>query len=296
MQKTGQPLNKKQRVYVQFPDMGLGNKMLLWARGFVFAHKFRLEFFCSSWWGIHPGSWIRNEKHKRLYWNYFINDSLLKKIRLCYYKLISKKIYEAETLLNISGNQLYCFSIAVATQDYFRDIKPYRAQVKDALYQLLQPSLLKELNSCEPPAIGIHIRRGDFKLGSTLTPVEYFRDCILSIRKIAGNELPAEIFTDADDEEIAAVLELPSVKVACKKADILDILLLSKSRICIMSIGSTFSFWGGFLSEGIVLSNPGEWHPPLRPAAINSSAYEGRFDPGAEPDPELVKQILQIKI
>jgi hypothetical protein len=92
---------------------------------------------------------------------------------------------------------------------------------------------------------------------------------------VTGKELPVTIFTDANAAEINRLLSIGNITVAANHADIVDILLLSRSKICILSISSTFSFWAGFLSNGIVLKHPDEWHPELRPVTINSVHYEG---------------------
>jgi hypothetical protein len=289
------PVNPKQKVYASFPDTGLGNKLLIWAKAFVFAQKHRLEFFCAPWWGIHVGSWIRNEKQKRLYLGYFKEDSWMKRIRLLFFQRRAQVIDEPATLVD-TAVVLYRFKTVVTSADYFECIKPYRQEVKEALYGMLQPALRQELESMVAPVIGVHIRRGDFKFGSTLTPLSFFIDSIRAIRHAHGRELPVTVFTDAYADELSELLALPAVSISAAKADIVDILLLSRSKICVLSISSTFSFWGGFLSEGIVLLHPDEWHPTLRPGNVNALHYEGRFNPAIEMEPALLQQIKEISI
>lgn len=287
-------IKQTQKVYASFPDTGLGNKLLIWAKAFAFAHKHRLELFCGAWWGIHIGSWIRNEKKKRLYLGYFREDGWGKRVRLFLFKRRSKQIFEPNELVQVSEPVLYCFREVITSTDYFEQIKPYRAEVKEAMYTMLQPALKNQLENLPAPVIGIHIRRGDFKLGSTLTPLSYFINCIHVLRNASGKELPVTVFTDAHATEIEELLALPAVSVSNAKADILDILQLSRSKICILSISSTFSFWGGFLSDGIVLMHPDEWHPALRPMLINQQHYEGKFDPLSPMNAQLLQQIKQI--
>lgn len=287
------PVNPKQKVYASFPDTGLGNKLLIWAKAFVFAQKHRLEFFCAPWWGIHVGSWIRNEKQKRLYLGYFKEDSWMKRIRLLFFQRRAQVIDEPTTLVD-TAVVLYRFKTVVTSADYFECIKPYRQEVKEALYGMLQPALRQELESMVAPVIGVHIRRGDFKFGSTLTPLSFFIDSIRAIRRAHGRELPVTVFTDAYADELSELLALPAVSISAAKADIVDILLLSRSKICVLSISSTFSFWGGFLSEGIVLQHPDEWHPTLRPLSVNDQHYEGKFDPSLPINEQLFQQLKQV--
>lgn len=286
----------QQRVYAKFPDTGLGNKLLVWAKAFAFSQTHQLELYCSKWWGVHLGSWIRNEKQKRLYLGYFREDSFLKKIRLFIFRLRARIIAEPNDLIKTDKAILYQFNEVVTSRDYFEKIKPFREEIKRRLIELLTPELQKELAALESPVIGIHIRRGDFKFGSTMTPLSYFIDVIAALRKQCGKELPVTVFTDAFEHEISDLLKLPSVMLSSAKADILDILQLSRSKICVLSISSTFSFWGGFLSDGIVLTHPDEWHPSLRPVEINNYLYEGKFDPALPVSPILYQQLMQISI
>jgi hypothetical protein len=286
--------DSEQKVYASFPDTGLGNKLLIWARAYVFARTHQLELFCSAWWGIHPGSWIRNEKRKRLYIGYFKEDSLVKRIRLLFFRRKAKLIQEPLSLNVDSVPVLYCFRQVVTSSDYFELIKPMRNEVGAAFYNLLRPSLHEALKRMSAPVIGVHIRRGDFKLGSALTPLLFFIDSIRVIREACGRELPVTVFTDAHRYEIEELLALPGIEICNSKADVLDILLLSQSKICILSISSTFSFWGGFLSNGILLMHPDEWHPALRPKEVNEFSYEGKFNPSLPLDSVLHEQLKQI--
>lgn len=288
------PVNSNQKVYASFPDTGLGNKLLIWAKAFVFAQQHQLEFFCASWWGIHVGSWIRNEKQKRLYLGYFKEDGWGKRMRLYFFRRKAKVIDEPTAVIADAIPVLYRFKTVVTSTDYFETIKPYRQEVKAALYALLQPSLLQELEATAAPVIGVHIRRGDFKFGSTLTPLSFFVETIQVIRRVHGTALPVTVFTDAHADELSDLLALPAVSISKAKADILDILLLSRSKVCVLSISSTFSFWGGFLSDGIVLMHPEEWHPALRPASVNVQHYEGRLDPSFPMNEQLLHQLKQI--
>jgi hypothetical protein len=271
-------MKMKNKVYVKFPKRGLGNMLLIWARAFAFARQHNLDMFIGKWWGIRWGVWFRKEKYKRFYWGYFKEDGILKRLRLFSFQLTATKVIEPKDFLkDIDGKNLFIFKDFESHGDYFKVLKPYRTEIKQALYDMLSPGIKKQLHQYEKPVIGVHIRRGDFKFGCTITPTKFFRDAIVNIRTITSQQLPVTIFTDALPEEISELLEMPFVKIAEPKADILDILLLSQSDICILSIGSTFSFWAAFLSDGIVLKHPDEWHPEIRPANVNSEFFEGNF-------------------
>lgn len=286
----------KDKVYSRLPKAGLGNKMLVWARGCVFAYKNNLELFTSAWWSVQLGPWIRREKQKRLYWGYFNEDSLFAKLKYYFFRFICEvevepRVFDAKS----QKRKLYVFNSLIHSEDndYFKELKPYRQHIKNELYKRINPALLQQLDKYSTPAIGIHVRRGDFKLGSKVTPISFFVDAINSVRSVSGKILPVTIFTDASKDEIEDLLSLPCVDVAVPKQDILDILLLSKSDICILSINSTFSSWAAFLNDGIILKHPEEWNPDIRPGTVNNIHYEGYFDPSKKMDESLKAQIIK---
>ncbi len=294
-------MQKNSKVFARLPAAGLGNKMLVWARAFVFSRQYGMELFVSAWWGINAGAWLRLEKKKRVYLGTFKEDSLRKRSSLFLFRLRARSVTEPafdsiqeERAGSIPDQKtLYIFEKLFTDADYFKELRPWREEIREEIHRMLFPALRTELDSLESPVIGIHVRRGDFKRGSTLTPEEFFVRAIEALRETAGKELPVTVFTDAEPGELTRLFSLPSVKVATPKADLLDILLLSRSRICILSISSSFSLWAGFLSEGIVLQHPDEWHPVLRPSSVNEKHYEGRFDPSGNMDLRLREQLTR---
>jgi hypothetical protein len=54
-----------------------------------------------------------------------------------------------------------------------------------------------------------------------------------------------------------------------------DMLVLSKSKIIITSMGSTFSYWAAFLSDADVINNPLDVHPRLR---NENNLFEGTLE------------------
>jgi len=254
------------KVFVKFPKAGLGNMLLTWSRGYIFANLNNLELFTSSWTRIHAGAWLRRERKKRLYKGYFKEKSVLKSALFFFSCMVKKKIHEppVEKIANINGDTVYIFDKIFTDYDFFKEVRPYRKMVRDGLYNQLQPSLQIRLESYEKPEIGIHIRRGDFTRGSTLTPLSFFIEVVNGIRQQIGIAMPVTLFTDAKPGELKELLDLPFVSLAEQKEDILDIFLLARSRIVVLSIGSSFSYWAAFLSEGIIIKHPGEWHTPFR--------------------------------
>src|SRR6202008_751210 len=98
------------------------------------------------------------------------------------------------------------------------------------------------------------------------------------IREYANEELSVTVFTDALPEEIAAVVALPNVVIAENKPDIIDILLLSQSKIMMLSSTSTFGYWAAFLSDAVVLRHQSDWLTTIRTAKEGSPYTEIKWD------------------
>lgn len=257
-----------QKVYVKFPKVGLGNMLLVWARAIVFARLNNLTCFTSSWWGLHWGALFRREKKKRLYRNYFVETPLWQRwvIQLCCaVKKVQndppvKKVIES----NSKKTEVYLFNKVLTGGDVFGDIRDHDLLVKEELDKLLTAAMKSKLKEYKIPVIGVHIRRGDFKLGNQTTSLEYFIKGIQVIRTILDEEVPVTVFTDAYEHELVELLQLPNIHIAEDKPDILDILLLSKSRIMILSRSSTFGYWAAYLSNAVVIRPSNDWQPLIK--------------------------------
>lgn len=267
------------KVYVRLPRVGLGNMLLTWSRGYVFSKLNHLELYTSYWAGVRPGAWLRGEKKKRIYYGYFKEEPVIKRTRLLGYLVFRNKIYEPPVvrLENINAETLFVFNKIFIEYDFFKDLRPYKKTIQEGLFAMLNEKLKKSFDRYEKPVIGVHIRRGDFKIGCKITPVSFFAEVIESIRSDIKEHLPVTVFTDGDFEEIEPLFKLGGVKLAEPKSDILDILLLASSKILITSIGSTFSYWGAFLSEGIIIKHPEEWHAPFRLENDNNFLSEAKW-------------------
>lgn len=293
-------------VFARLPYTGLGNMLLVWAHALVFSRLNELPLMTSGWGHIHIGPIIRRERHRRFYGRYFdpVDAIPLWKKWLalsCYAKIHEPEITELSALPG--KHSLYVFSHIPHWRDYFGSIREHRDLVHSTLLRMLKPHYRERLMQLERPWIGVHIRRGDFralqsgenfsKVGLVRTPLEYFRELIMGIRQIHGTDLPVTVFSDGYDEELQEILSLPGVGRATREADIVDLLLLARSRLLIASAGSTFSYWAGFLTDAPVLLHPDHIHMPLRPSEVNKRYFEGGVRGPAETWPELLKQNIQ---
>jgi hypothetical protein len=280
------------KVYVKFPKTGLGNLMLVWARACVFAHLNELPLITSPWWAFRWGAWIRNEKRKRLYWGYFKENTYFDRWIIQLNRINHTEVYEPEIkkVENSSKRNLFIFNQVIVDNDLFLPIREHSAFIMQELNEILNPTLKKELERFEVPVISVHIRRGDFKMGNPITPESFFIESIDKIRSAAKGNLPVTIFTDANEDEIKNVLAIPNTKLSVVKADILDILLMSKSKFIILSQSSTFSYWAAYLSDAIIIIPSEDWQKKIKEAPIHSNYKEIR----GIPDEKVLKEIISL--
>lgn len=245
------------KVFVKFPKTGLGNMMLVWAHAIVFARMNGLEVVTTSWWGFRWGALFRGEKRKRFYRNYFKETGFVKR-NLCRWKLLFTEVIKDPDISELTSaekksNKIFLFQKMIRDGYLFRFLLNHQPLIKEELYKILNDQRKQELSKYPNPVIAVHIRRGDFKISNQTTPLSYFINAIKAIRESTKNVLPVTIFTDAENSELKEILELPEISVAKDKADVLDILLMSKSKILILSKDSTFSYWAAFLSDAFVI-------------------------------------------
>ena len=269
------------QVYIRFPKTGLGNMLLVWARGVVFSGINQMEYKTSSWWGLRWGALLRRKQKKRLYWNYFKETPFLQQCILQLKYCFGKTIKEPQVAViadNAKSDDLYVFNKVITDNDLFGQLRAHERLIAKELDNILSERIKKILASAKNPVIGIHVRRGDFKVGNPITTNEFFIKGINLILKVAGTNWPVTVFTDAEKFEIQDILSLPNVEIAAENPDIVDILLLSKSKIMLLSQCSTFSYWGAFLSQAVVIRPLSNWKKKKKNESPDSGYCEIKWD------------------
>ena len=93
--------------------------------------------------------------------------------------------------------------------------------------------------------------------------------------------MPVSVFTDGYVQEFNRLFGLKNIILAEKNPDIVDMLLLSQSKIIDPTHGSTFSIWPHFLSDAPLICYA-NYKTSLRPEIMGKKVYEGIFQPGEE--------------
>jgi hypothetical protein len=289
--------------HARLPNAGLGNKLFVWAKAYMFSRLNGIPLRVTGWLQLQSGS-VLHGLDFRLYWNYFkqVDEAGRRTNRYAarHYRVISEPAVQRQDL---ETGVVYEYFKVPHWSNFFGDIREYRNEVRDALMEMLTDVRVRELGRQKPPVIAANIRMGDFKklkptesfakVGHARTPLTYFRELIENIRKLHGSPLPVEIITDGKARELGELLDLPNVSMAPSRSKIVDILMMSRSKILLCSAGSTFSYWAGFLGECALIMHPDHIHQPIRPEAVNRKCYEGPLAGAPEAWPPLFVESLR---
>jgi hypothetical protein len=253
-------LKKNNRVYVDFPKVGLGNMLLVWARAVVFCKINNLDYTTASWWGLRWGALLRKETKKRLYFQYFIESSFFSRV-VCNLKKIFFSFTKNPELKisSVQKKDFFIFDKVNINDDLFFGLRDYKTLIKKRIEESLHPRIQNILLNEPVSDISIHVRRGDFKAGNPITPLSHFITGISLIRKIAKKNIDVTVFSDASIQELTPLLNLENIKMANNNPDIVDIVLMSKSKIIFLSQSSSFSYWAAFLSDSLVIIPTNDW-------------------------------------
>ena len=284
----------KSVVYVKFPKTGLGNMLLVWANAAVFAHMNQLQLQTSRWWSLHWGAWWRRESKKRFYFSYFKEAGFAKRaqftLQYFYRKVVLNPLLEKLTAGESGSCSLYIFNKLVTHEQMFLKLAPHKEMLSVSLLAMLREDKKKQLESYKVPEMSVHIRRGDFITTGQATSLDFFITGIRETRKALGRDVPVTVFTDAAPHELVALFELPAIRMAEPKADILDIVLMSKSRILMLSQSSSFSYWAAFLSDAVVIMKHDDWQERIKPD--NADYHEIRWDMNKDSLSGILQEIL----
>ncbi len=273
--------------HVHPPRSGLGNMLIVWARARVFAELNGLPLVATGWLRPRIGPWLRREDRKRFYGTTFRQPRMVDVAHARTLSALGHCVHEPPVARVIGGaerGKVYFFEKLPHSLAYFDDLRAHRELLRRELPTLLTGSVLTALASADAPTIGVHVRRGDFmelKAGQDISrnmaraPLSYFARMIATIREVHGSELPATIFSDGYDHELAELLELPGVSRAPRRADVVDLLALSRSKVIVASPWSTFSLFAAFLSDAAVIQFPTDSTTAIRADDVRARSYEG---------------------
>ena len=227
---------------------GIGNSLLVWARALVYSQRYNLKMLQPTWNNFSLGPIIRKQKDFRTYTDIFKEDSnYLNNLRLLLFK---RKIFEE----NLVSHKFKSDDVLIVKglRNFFKDLCNSNDLIYKNLLGIINDKHLQGLNFNYDNSITLHVRRSDF-LGSTTTTErtddQWFVRVVNLIRKKLSKNLKVYIFTDANNNQIQALMSLPGVYRLDYKISVADLLSMTKSKIFIGSKHSSFSHWVSYLGR-----------------------------------------------
>jgi len=285
-------------VVCKLPKAGLGNRLFPLMKAQVFAHLNNLPVTITGYHQFKFGPYLRGEKSKRNYYGNFnfeknIFGELADKWRARSRNLQICREHPLEEIAPDTDlkSRMYLYGEIPPWNNYFGGLKDYRELVINLFYALVSKGIIKKVSLQPTPCIGVHIRMGDFrklkdgedfsKVGAVRTPENYFVGVINGIRNVHKTKMPVSVFSDGTKKELQQILAMENISLVEGNPDIADLILLSKSKIIIASVGSTFGYWAGFLSNSPVILHPDHINSSIRPT-YRGDLYEGPMDANNE--------------
>ena len=287
------------------PRTGLANRLFPWARCLIFSHLHQARMLAPTWAQVKLGPLLRREKDPRFYHNLFkTRTGDIRGLQRLWIMATAQHRKEPENFSvppqNTSGkNTLVTFE---GTQAYFRDLNGWNGFLSEALSAITRKRWLEQVRRIPAPAIGIHVRRGDFRMplspdefrtsGSLQIPIHWYIESVKVLRRILGATLDVRVFSDGTQEELQELLQLERVSRGDTGSAVGDLLGLSKSKILIAS-GSTFSAWASFLGQMPTLCCPGQLLSYFH-LTNGQGRYLGDFDPAA-PSEAAIRSLSEMR-
>jgi hypothetical protein len=292
-------------VFARLPKAGLGNKLFVWAEALVFARLNGLPLVVSGWCKPQVRNWMRCGD-LRLYWNYFTRWKGVSTLRQWTVRagghVVKQPVIE-KLVGGPAAATVYEFADIPHWKNCFEKLVPHREMIRTELREHLTAARLDEINKVPKPVICVQVRLGDFRalkaseqfamVGGVRTPLDYFKDLVADVRRLHGSELPVTLVSDGSDAELAPLLTLPAVQRHRGRTSIADLMLMADSKLLVCAAGSTYSQWGGFLGDPVLLHHPDHFHYRCRSESDGQRVFEGAVQPGQSASwPPLLKACI----
>lgn len=297
-------------VYPKLPRTGLGNMLFVWANAVLFAEINNFPVVAPNWDAsmFRLGPYLRGELYKRFYGKLFSSKNYVSRLNYLFANFRKdRRIYYNPSISKLELSQLevadcyiFIFDKMLRYGDCFIDLKEYQSFIKQKLIASIRSSVYEVIANNPAPEIGIHVRLSDFRKLKTgedftnpdsafiRTPIHWYINVISTIRKVAGYDVPATIFSDGYDSELSELLKLPQVSRSPFASALSDMLTLSRSKLLITSSGSTFSYWASYLGQCPTIWHPAYFYGGVFPQEISQTIFEGGFEPKLMIVPDLL--------
>jgi hypothetical protein len=245
---------------------GLSNRLFIWARAYLHCVGKSAQLIAPKWTEVRRGPILRGG----LLTGGLPILSIPGKIWL--FANFDPRAYESapkERLEFVTENEWRPGVRAVVFSGYgdlFTDLRGQHEVLRKELTRIVTQNVRNQVDATAETPIVLNVRLGrDFRIpkareeqgGFVLTPIGWFIKALQSVRREIGSDAPALVVSDGTPRELEPLLAEPAVKLARTRLAAVDLLLLSRARYLIGTGGSSFTAWGGFLSQADVVTVEG---------------------------------------
>ncbi|WP_146218692.1 hypothetical protein [Halomonas sp. LBP4] len=259
--------------YPNVGRFGLGHSLLAWARCTVWCRENDATMLGPVWLRPRVGPYLRRERDKREYFRLFTNapyPSMLKRaaVLATATKIKAEDVAPGSLPRNGQSKTVVVFQNSYANnfEKHFHEIIGHGAMLRDALHAMTREKYSPR-GSFTEPFVAIHVRLGDFQSYNSKAvedgrhnhrlPLNWYGEALCALRTALGTDVPAVVYSDGHDHELAPLLALPNVQRAADGVAITHMLEMTHA-VALIAAGSGFSFWSAFLGEVPRVVFPGQ--------------------------------------
>jgi hypothetical protein len=289
--------------YPRLGRYGLTHGLLAWARCVVWCEASGAAMIAPFWLKLRVGPYLRRERDKRSYFRLFHAGGAIAGARRL--ALLARRprlpVGEGWPPAEVPARTLVVFDNALADNERksFAQVLGHGPMLRR---RLLAMTRAKFRPAPAPAAhIAIHVRLGDFTAPpadgrgpakNVRLPLAWYGERLVALRDALGVALPAVVYSDGSDEELAPLLNLPAVSRPPRAESVTDLLAIGQAA-CLIGSGSGFSLWGAFLGSAPRLSHPGQRIVPIYQGAEAHADIESGL---GEPLPESFASAVRARL
>jgi len=252
---------------------GLAHSMMAWARCIAWCRSNGISMLAPSWTYLKIGPYLRGERDKRQYTKLFDFTGYHTGLRRAWILATHPRV-DARSVVSRQRHAVGRRLVVFRNADTFAEQRSlFQSELMGHSQMLHQEIRAVTRVHHLPPApagrhVAIHVRRGDFIAPASeselsgggrnrQTPIEWYREILCGLRRHCHADVPAIVYSDGTDEELAEILSLPNVARSSATAAITDLLAIAQADLLLAS-GSGFSIWGSFLGQVPRICFPGQ--------------------------------------
>lgn len=218
---------------------GLANCMFVAARAYILSRLEHSGYISPTWIKLSPGTFLRREKDKRVYFKIFndLGTSGWKKLRLLLTAKLRRGSRNVKTVRGMG--------------EYFDDLNEHMDLVHEFIEKITRKETIEKVNpESLKDCIAIHVRLGDYS-PEMRVDIRWYVNLVKELLSIKPSQ-QFLIFSDGTDEELRELLDQPNARRAFYGNAYADMYAISRCKWVIAS-DSTFSAWGAFIGERPIL-------------------------------------------